>query len=127
MPPQKKTSKGKGKGKGNSKGKSNFSTAAPQPISRVKLPRGREVIGVVEQRLGGGRTRISCLDGVSRICVVPGRLKRQLWIREGDTVIVEPWEDSTDKGDILFKYTRNQVKFLQEKGHLSQIEDFEEF
>ena len=99
-----------------------------QEISRIKLPRGRQVFGVLEERLGASRLRVRCLDGKSRICRIPGRLKRRLWVRPGDIVIVEPWEFSGDgKGDVLYKYTKSQIQFLKRKGYLKQIEEQEEF
>ena len=99
-----------------------------QEITRIKLPRGRQVLGIVEQRLGASRMRVRCLDGKTRICRIPGRLKRRLWVREGDTVIVELWEYSgDDKGDILYKYTNTQVVFLKKKGYLKKLEEFEAF
>src|SRR3989344_7659903 len=99
-----------------------------EEISRIKLPRGSETFGILEQRLGGSRTRVRCLDGKTRICRIPGRLKRTLWVREGDLVIVEPWEFLGDeKGDIVYKYSKAQVSFLKAKGYLSKLEDFEEF
>ncbi len=97
-------------------------------IRRIKLPRGRETMGILEQRLGGSRMRVRCLDGKLRICRIPGRLKRKLWVREGDIVIVEPWEYCGDeKGDILYKYSKNQSFFLKNKGYLNQLEQTEEF
>ncbi len=99
-----------------------------EQISRIKLPRGRQTFGVLELRVGGSRMKVRCLDGKNRICRIPGRLKRKLWVREGDIIIVEPWEYSGDeKGDILYKYTKTQVNFLKNRGHLKQIEEFEEF
>lgn len=99
-----------------------------QEISRIKLPRGSQTLGILEQRLGGSRMRIRCLDGKERICRIPGRLKRRLWVREGDIVIVEPWEFSgDDKGDLVYKYTPTQVGWLKRKGHLSKLEDMDEF
>ncbi|MEK6847538.1 MAG: translation initiation factor eIF-1A [Nanoarchaeota archaeon] len=89
-------------------------------VTRVKLPRGEEVIGIIEQRLGGNKMLVSCLDGKTRNCRVPGRLKRELWLRPGDIVIVEPWELDKDKGDIIFKYRPNQVEWLKEKGYLKK-------
>lgn len=89
-------------------------------VTRVKLPRGEEVIGIIEQRLGGNKMLVSCLDGKTRNCRVPGRLKRELWLRPGDIVIVEPWELNKDKGDIIFKYRPNQVEWLKEKGYLKK-------
>ena len=99
-----------------------------QEISRINLPRGRETFGVIEQRLGGSRMRVKCLDGKTRVCRIPGRLTRRLWVRENDITIVEPWEYSGDeKGDIIYKYTPTQVSFLKRKGYLKHLEEFEEF
>jgi len=97
-------------------------------ITRVFLPRDNQVFGLVEQRLGASRMRIRCFDGKTRICRIPGRLKRTLWVREGDIVVVEPWELGGDeKGDIIYKYSRIQVNFLKNKGHLKKLEELEEF
>jgi len=99
-----------------------------QQITRIKLPRGKQAFGIVEQRLGGSRMRVICLDGKTRICRIPGRLKRRLWVRAGDIIIVEPWEFGGDeKGDVIYKYTKSQVQFLKKKGYLKKIEEFEEF
>jgi translation initiation factor 1A len=99
-----------------------------EEIRRVKLPRGNQCLGLLEQRVGGSRTKVRCLDGKTRICRIPGRLKRKLWVREGDIVLVEPWELSGDeKGDIIFKYKGIQVDYLKKQGYLDKLQDFEEF
>ena len=97
-------------------------------IRRVKLPKDDQTIGLCEQRLGGSRMRVRCLDGKTRICRIPGRLKRSLWVRESDILLIEPWELGGDKkGDVIFKYKPIQVKFLKKKGLLSALENTEEF
>jgi len=97
-------------------------------ISRINLPRGIQSFGIIEQRLGGSRMRVRCLDGKTRICRIPGRLTRKLWVRDRDIVIVEPWEFGGDeKGDVVYKYTPTQLSFLRKKGHLKQLDEFEEF
>ena len=102
--------------------------ALSEEIRRVKLPRGDQAFGVLERRLGGSRTMVRCLDGKTRICRIPGRLKRRLWVREGDILLIQPWEYGGDaKGDVIFKYRPNQVQFLRSKGYLSKLDDFEEF
>ena len=99
-----------------------------QEISRIHLPKGTDTFGVIEQRLGGSRMRVRCLDGKTRVCRIPGRLTRKLWVRENDIVIVEPWEYSgNEKGDIIYKYSPAQIVFLKKRGYLKQLEDFEEF
>ena len=99
-----------------------FAPSQEGPI-RVKLPHGREVIGIIAQRCGGSRMQVSCMDGKTRNCRVPGRKRRGLWLREGDAIIIEPWEFDDDKGDVLFKYTDNQVRKLKEMGKLDTGSD----
>jgi translation initiation factor 1A len=92
------------------------------------LPRDEQVLGLLEKRLGGSRSDVRCVDGYTRNCRIPGRLKRKLWVREGDIVIVEPW-DHQDKtrGDIVFKYRRQQAQWLRDNGYLDDVQDLEEF
>ncbi|MBT4651361.1 translation initiation factor eIF-1A [Candidatus Woesearchaeota archaeon] len=94
-------------------------------LLRVRLPQGREVLGVVQQRLGGSRMRVLCLDGKERLCRIPGRLRRRLWVRENDVVLIEPWELGGDaKGDVVYKYrSKAEVAFLKRKGYLKNIEE----
>ena len=98
--------------------KKNNSDEEEQKVARAPLPRGKEVIGIIEQRLGGNKMMVACLDGKKRNSRVPGRLKRKLWLRPNDVVIVEPWELDFDKGDIIFKYRPNQIEWLKQNGHL---------
>ena len=98
-----------------------------QQVVRVRLPRGNETLGILDQRLGSSRMKVRCLDGKTRICRVPGRLKRKLWVREGDVVLVQPWElGGDDKGDLIYKYRQVQVDWLKKKGHLQTLQDVEE-
>ena len=94
-------------------------------LIRVRIPQGKEVLGIVNQRLGGSRMKVLCLDSKERICRIPGRLRRGLWVREKDVVIVEPWELGGDKkGDIIYKYRgKTEVDFLKKKGYLKDIQE----
>jgi translation initiation factor 1A len=96
-----------------------FDEYGQQIVTRAKLPRGKEIIGVIEQRLGGNKMMVNCLDGKSRNCRVPGRLKRKLWLRPNDVVLIEPWELDFNKGDVIFKYPSNQIAWLRKNGYLS--------
>ena len=59
---------------------------------------------------------------------MPGRIRRRLWIRTGDIVLVEKWELQGDKkGDIIYKYRPAQVAWLRKHGYLEGIDDIEEF
>lgn len=94
-----------------------------QQITRAPLPKNREVIGIIEQRHGGNKMKVNCLDGKERVGRVPGRLKRELWLRPNDVVIIEPWELDDNKGDILLKYKPNQINWLKKNGYLKTETD----
>lgn len=95
---------------------------------RVRTPRRNETIGILKQRLGGSRLRVTCRDGKTRVCRIPGRLKRRLWVKEGDYLLIEPWELGGDeKGDVVYKYRPNQVQWLKKRGFLKDLQDIEEF
>ncbi len=91
----------------------------PEGPIRVRTPYGKEILGKVESRAGGNRMIVSCFDGKTRNCRVPGRLKRKLWIRPGDIVLVEPWEfEGDEKGDIIHTYKPAAIQWLERKGFL---------
>ena len=97
-------------------------------IQRVKIPRGKEIIGILETRLGASRMRVKCFDGKTRICRIPGRMKRKLWVAEGDFLLIEPWELGGDqKGDVIFKYKHSQVAWMKRRGIIKETMATEEF
>lgn len=106
------------------KNKKNHSDFPSPVVVRVRLPRGKEIIGIITQRVGGSRMLVSCMDGKERNCRVPGRFKRELWLREGDVVLVEPWEfDGEGRADVIFKYTKGEAEKLKRDGLLKTAEN----
>jgi len=87
---------------------------------RVRRPHGFEVLGVVEAMLGANKLRVRCQDNKIRLCRIPGRMRKRIWMKEGDIVLVEPWQIQGDtNGDIVFKYTPTQASWLRRKGILT--------
>jgi len=84
---------------------------------RVRLPRKRdgEMFGIADQLLGASRIRVMCADGKHRLGRIPGKIRKRMWIREGDLVIVQPWEFQDEKANILYRYTRTQAMYLSRK------------
>ncbi len=63
---------------------------------------------------------VKCSDGYVRTCRIRGKMKRRIWVREGDAVLVSPWDFQYEtRGDIIWRYTKNQVDILREKGYLT--------
>lgn len=91
-----------------------------EPIVRkVRLPEEGELFGVVVQLLGYDRARVECEDGNVRLCRIPGKMKKRVWIKEGDVVLIAPWDFQYEtRADIVWRYTKNEARWLQEKGYL---------
>lgn len=88
---------------------------------RVKLPREGQFVGVVVVRLGGKRMSVKSTDKKIRNCRVPGRFARKFWLRPGNFVIIEPWPDDDDKGDVVYQYRPNEISQLKRKGFLDNL------
>ena len=92
-----------------------------EQITRVRTPRGKEMLGTVIEMLGGSRFRVECNDGKERICRVPGKYKRRVWVKMGNIVLLTPWDIQGDeRGDIIWRYTPSQANWLVRKGLLKQ-------
>ncbi len=91
-----------------------------QDFNNMVLPVGSDVFGIATKMLGYGRFMVKCQDGFIRLCRVRGKMKRRNWIRLGDVVLVSPWDFQSDtRGDIFWRYRRNQMEWLRKKGHLT--------
>ncbi|MCI4368141.1 MAG: translation initiation factor eIF-1A [Thermoplasmata archaeon] len=91
-----------------------------QEVGRLPLPRRPrgEIFGVANQLLGAARIRVMCEDSVPRMGRITGKLKKKMWIREGDLLIIRPWGFQEGKADILFRYSRTQATYLARRNLL---------
>ncbi|MCD6431997.1 translation initiation factor eIF-1A, partial [Candidatus Bathyarchaeota archaeon] len=88
-----------------------------EELSEMVLPVANDVLGVAVKLLGFDRVLVKCQDGHERLCRIRGKMKRRVWIREGDVVLVSPWDFQSDKrGDIIWRYTHSQAEWLRRKG-----------
>ncbi|OYT54877.1 MAG: translation initiation factor eIF-1A [Candidatus Altiarchaeales archaeon ex4484_2] len=95
-----------------------------QQIIRVRVPRDNQFLGEVEQMLGNRRMLVRCTDGHTRLCRIPGKIRKRIWIKEGYIVLIEPWEvQSDERGDILWRYNKGQVSWLKRKGLLKKLDE----
>jgi len=87
---------------------------------RMLMPNKNDILGLVDKNLGYTRMRVICQDGHPRLCRGRGKMKKRNWVREGDIVLISPWDFMWEqKGDIIFRYTANQAHWLRERGFLT--------
>ena len=91
-----------------------------EELSEMVLPAANDVLGVAVKLLGFDRVLVKCQDGHERLCRIRGKMKRRVWIREGDIGLVSPWDFQSDKrGDVIWRYKRSQAEWLRKKGYLT--------
>ena len=89
-------------------------------LSEMVLPSANDVLGIATKLLGFDRIMVKCQDGKERLCRIRGKLKRRVWIRDGDIVLVSPWDfQSDERGDIFWRYRQNQVTWLRDRNYLT--------
>lgn len=88
--------------------------------NQLVLPAKTDVLGIAIKLLGYDRILVKCQDGHERLCRIRGKMKRRVWIREGDIVLVSPWDFQSDKkGDLFWRYTKAQAELLRKRGYLT--------
>ena len=91
-----------------------------EEIKDMVLPVANDVLGVATRMLGYDRVSVKCQDGHERLCRIRGKMKRRVWIRQGDIVLVSPWDFQSDKrGDVIWRYTKAQAVWLRDKGYFT--------
>lgn len=92
-----------------------------EELKELVLPGGGELLGVVIKLMGSDHVLVKCTDGKTRVGRIIGKLKRKIWIREGDVVLVAPWEFKSDeRADIIWRYTVAQVDWLKANKYLPE-------
>jgi len=92
---------------------------------RVKMPNKKvnEMFALADQILGGRRVSVLCADGETRMARIPGKMRRRQWVREGDLIIVWPWDFQDAKADVKHRYSKTQSMYLSRKGVLPESVD----
>ena len=81
------------------------------------------MFALAEEILGGRRVTVLCADGQTRMARIPGKMRRRQWVREGDLIIVWPWDFQDSKADVKHRYTKTQAMYLSRKQVLPDVVD----
>lgn len=68
--------------------------------------------------LGDCRAEGNCFDGKTRICHIRGSMRKKVWVKSGNIVIVSLREFQDEKCDIIHVYKDEEVKTLIKFGEL---------
>jgi translation initiation factor 1A len=87
-------------------------------LKQLTLPEAGELIGRVLKMSGGEHVIVKCTDGKTRMARIRGKMKRRMWVRENDMVLVAPWDFKDDRADIVWRYTVSQVEWLRNNNYI---------
>merc|ERR1712048_615167 len=74
--------------------------------------------GQVMRMLGNERCETNCFDGAKRLCHIRGKMRKKVWVNQGDIVLVSLRDFQDEKGDIIVKYTSEEARNLKNYGEL---------
>ncbi|MHB8633882.1 MAG: translation initiation factor eIF-1A [Thermoplasmatota archaeon] len=96
-----------------------------EDVARYRMPdtRNREMFAIADELLGASKLKVMCEDGKSRMARIPGKMKRRMWIKPGDLIIVKPWDFQDDKADVKYRYVRTQAVNLSRKKKIPELLD----
>lgn len=94
----------------------------PSPLKKLSKPKKkteaeekRELIfkedgqeyAQVLRMLGNNRLEAQCIDGVKRLCHIRGKMRKKVWVNQGDIVLIGLREFQDGKGDVILKVRRS--------------------
>lgn len=91
-------------------------------LKELVLPQAGEILGRVLKISGGNQVIVNCVDGVTRLCRIRGKMKRRMWIRERDIVLVSPWDFDNKRADIIWRYIKDHADWLENNGYMTMRE-----
>lgn len=105
--------------KGGKKGKKIKRTTDDVERPLVLKEENQEYCQVVKL-LGNCRIEGNCFDGKTRLCHIRGAMRKKIWIKPGDLVIISLREFEDDKADIIYLYQAKEVKRLAKMGEIPE-------
>ncbi len=91
-----------------------------EELKELVLPGPGEMLGRVVKLLGSDHVLVKCADNKTRVGRIRGKLKRRIWVRENDIVLIAPWEFQDNRCDILWRYTISQADWLRQNSYLPE-------
>ncbi|GAA5942957.1 translation initiation complex factor eIF1A [Sporobolomyces koalae] len=80
---------------------------------------GQEYAQVLKM-LGNGRVEAMCFDGEKRLAHIRGKMRKKVWINQGDIILLSLRDFQDDKADVIQKYTADEARNLKAYGELPE-------
>ncbi|ODV95615.1 hypothetical protein PACTADRAFT_42224, partial [Pachysolen tannophilus NRRL Y-2460] len=74
----------------------------------------------ITKMLGNGRVEATCFDGVKRMAHIRGKLRKKVWMSQGDIILVSLRDFQDDQCDVVHKYNLDEARTLKTMGELPE-------
>ncbi|KAG0222477.1 hypothetical protein B0O80DRAFT_465528 [Mortierella sp. GBAus27b] len=74
----------------------------------------------VTKMLGNGRVEAQCFDGEKRLAHIRGKMRKKVWINQGDIILISLRDFQDDKADVILKYNTEEARNLKAYGELPE-------
>ncbi|MGI0023709.1 MAG: translation initiation factor eIF-1A [Nitrososphaera sp.] len=91
-------------------------------LKELVTPQAGELLGRVIKLVGGDNIIVRCTDGKVRTCRIRGKIKRRMWIRDNDIVLVAPWDFQPERADIIWRYIAAHAEKMKQDGLLNGLD-----
>lgn len=109
----------KNKGKGGKNRRRGKNQNEPDKRELVFKEEGEEYAQVTRM-LGNGRVECYCFDGQTRLGHIRGKMRKKVWINQGDIVLVSLRDFQDSKCDVVLKYNTDEARNLKTYGELPE-------
>lgn len=89
------------------RGKKNVSKESKELVTKID---GESEYGKVTKVNGNGRFTILNIDGIERMGIIRGTMRKKVWINNGDLVLTGIWDFQNDKCSIIHKYSEEDTE-----------------
>ena len=90
------------------------------PTSRIQTLTLPPEYAQVIKMLGNGRLEALCFDGEKRLAHIRGKLRKKVWINQGDIILLSLRDYQDEKGDVILKYSADEARSLKAYGELPE-------
>jgi translation initiation factor 1A len=74
----------------------------------------------VTKMLGNGRLDAQCFDGVRRLAHIRGKMRKKVWVTQGDIILLSLRDFQDDQADVILKYNPDEARALKAQGELPE-------
>jgi translation initiation factor 1A len=75
---------------------------------------------LVTRTLGNGRFTVHCYGGPERLAIIRGKMRKRVWVNNGDIILVGLRDFQDSKCDIMGKYTSDEARQLKAYGEIPE-------